>query len=51
MRGGFVVESTQHTGASFCCKVQAYPELTFFYVSGLQDVFPCQAVPGRMPLV
>jgi hypothetical protein len=30
MRGGFVVESAQHTGASCFCKVHSYPELTFF---------------------
>ena len=28
MRGGFVVESAQHTRASCLFKVQAYPELT-----------------------
>jgi hypothetical protein len=28
MRGGFVVESAQHTGASCFCKSQPYPELT-----------------------
>jgi hypothetical protein len=28
MRGGFVVESAQHTGASYFFKVQVSPELT-----------------------
>jgi hypothetical protein len=28
MRGGFVVELTQHTGASCFFKIYAYPELT-----------------------
>jgi hypothetical protein len=31
MRGGFVVESAQHTGASCFFKVQLYPELTYGY--------------------
>jgi hypothetical protein len=34
MRGGFVAESAQHTGASCFFKVQSYPELTLSYSAG-----------------
>ena len=33
MRGGFVVESAQHTGASYFFQLQSYPELTLLYVT------------------
>jgi hypothetical protein len=56
MRGGFVVESAQHTGASCFFKAQPYPELTLnrylnedtlrkhfpgSYFAGLEEVLSC----------
>jgi hypothetical protein len=38
MRGGFVVESAQHTGASCFFKAQPYPELTLLYSLTSQPV-------------